>query len=73
MSLPDWRISSQTVEDDQVDALRVFLEQLERRRPIADRSDVVALGLKVVLDADRQVLFVFHDQDVLHRFICGRT
>ena len=54
------------VENDEVDRRGVLLKQCERRRPVADRGHQIALGLKIVLDADGQVLFVFDDQDMVH-------
>ncbi len=57
---------SMTSSTRRSNSLRSVSNMSERAFAVADYVNVIALGLKVEFQAARQVLFVFHQQDVVH-------
>src|SRR5262249_47298192 len=56
------------VERHGVVPLRVSHQQIERGLAVADRLDLVTLGLEIEFQAVGQMLFVFNDQNNTHHF-----
>src|SRR5262245_306962 len=61
------------IENDQIDRGGVFLNDLQCGGAVGNCRDEIAFGLKIVFDANGQVLLVFDDQDVVHGDLTGNS